>query len=160
MPMAMALKALNVAMSEEADKPPAGSIPINQTPWSGGHQEIKDGIGADPADNVKIKGSLVPTKNSFLLVLLFFTVVAANAQPDLLQSKNCFSCHAMESHVIGPAYKDVASKYRGDKEAKSKLALKIMQGGSGVWGTIAMPANPQVSPEEAKSLVAFILSQK
>jgi cytochrome c len=102
----------------------------------------------------------MPTKIPLFAFLLFLTAVEANAQSELLQSKNCFSCHAMESHVIGPAYKDVASKYRGDKEAKSKLALKIMQGGSGVWGQIAMPANPQVSADEAKSLAAFILLQK
>ena len=64
----------------------------------------------------------------------------------------------MDRKVVGPAYKDVAKKYAGQKDAADKLAAKIMKGGSGVWGAIPMPANPQVNEAEAKKLAAWVLS--
>jgi cytochrome c len=84
----------------------------------------------------------------------------AFAQQDLAQSKNCLTCHAVDKKVVGPAYKDVAAKYAGDKTAVDKLTQKVMKGGSGVWGPVPMPANPQVSEAEAKKLVTWILSLK
>ena len=78
----------------------------------------------------------------------------------LAQAKGCMACHSIDKKVVGPAYKDVAKKYAGDKTAADKLAAKVMKGGSGVWGAVPMPANPQVSEAEAKKLVAWILSQK
>ena len=70
------------------------------------------------------------------------------------------ACHSVDKKLVGPAYKDVAAKYKGDKAAVDKLAAKVVKGGSGAWGTIPMPANPQVSEAEAKTLVAWVLSQK
>lgn len=85
---------------------------------------------------------------------------AAFASPDLAQKKNCMACHAVEKKVIGPSYKDVAAKYAGQKDAADKLATKISKGGSGVWGAVPMPANPQVSDAEAKALAAWVLTTK
>ena len=99
-------------------------------------------------------------KISCLFFVLLAIATGAQAQTELLQSKNCLLCHSLDKAVVGPAYNDVASKYRGDKAAEARLALKIVQGGSGVWGKVAMPANPQVSADEAKILAAFVLSQK
>ena len=70
------------------------------------------------------------------------------------------SCHAIDKKLVGPAYKDVAAKYAGQKDAVDKLAEKVLKGGSGVWGAVPMPANPQVNEAEAKQLVAWILTQK
>ena len=84
----------------------------------------------------------------------------ALANPELAQKKNCMACHAVDKKVIGPAFKEVAAKYAGDKDAPAKLATKVMKGGSGSWGQIPMPANPQVSEAEAKQLVAWVLGQK
>ncbi len=84
----------------------------------------------------------------------------AFANPDLAQKKNCLACHAADKKVIGPSYKDVAAKYAGQKDAADKLAQKIMKGGSGVWGAVPMPANPQVSDAEAKQLAAWVLTVK
>lgn len=84
----------------------------------------------------------------------------ADAGMDLAKAKNCLACHAVDKKLVGPAYKDVAAKYAGDKGAAAKLADKVMKGGSGTWGAIPMPANTQVSAEEAKTLVAWVLSQK
>jgi cytochrome c len=83
----------------------------------------------------------------------------ADAGADLAKAKNCLSCHAVDKKLVGPAYKDVAAKYKGDKAAVEKLAAKIKAGGKGVWGEIPMPPN-NVTPEEAKTLVAWVLSQK
>lgn len=84
----------------------------------------------------------------------------AFAQLDLAQSKNCLTCHAVDKKLVGPAYKDVAAKYAGDKGAVDRLTQKVMKGGSGVWGPVPMPANPQVSEAEARKLVTWILTLK
>jgi cytochrome c len=76
----------------------------------------------------------------------------------LATSKNCMACHALDHKVVGPAYKDVAAKYAGDKNAVAKLTKKILNGGSGVWGAIPMPANSQVNEAEAKQLAAWVLT--
>jgi cytochrome c len=100
-----------------------------------------------------------------LIPLLMISLVGAAAapafaNPELAQKKNCMACHAIDKKLVGPAYKDVAAKYAGQKDAADKLALKVMKGGTGVWGAIPMPANPQVSEAEAKQLVQWVLSLK
>ena len=96
------------------------------------------------------------------LFALVAVAVWAPAQADLAlaTSKNCMACHAVDKKVVGPAYKDVAAKYAGQKDAVDKLATKIMKGGSGVWGPVPMPANTQVNEAEAKKLAAWVLSLK
>jgi cytochrome c len=89
---------------------------------------------------------------------LVSSVAMANA--DLAKAKNCMACHATANKVVGPAFKDVAAKYAGQKDAEDKLTQKVLKGGSGVWGPVPMPANGQVSEAEARTLVKWILSQK
>ncbi|WP_374510415.1 c-type cytochrome [Niveibacterium sp.] len=84
----------------------------------------------------------------------------ADAGADLAKAKNCLACHAVDKKVVGPAYKDVAAKYKGDKGAEAKLIDKVKKGGSGVWGNVPMPPNPQVNDAEVKQLVQWVLSQK
>lgn len=97
-----------------------------------------------------------------LLILAATAAVSAPALADeaLAKAKNCMACHATDKKLVGPAYKDVAKKYAGDAKAVDMLAAKIQKGGSGVWGAIPMPANPQVSDAEAKKLAAWVLSIK
>jgi len=95
----------------------------------------------------------------FALIAVVATLPAM-AQLELAQSKNCLACHAVDKKLVGPAYKDVANKYRGQPGAVDKLAQKIMKGGSGVWGPVPMPANTQVNEAEAKKLAAWVLSLK
>ena len=97
-----------------------------------------------------------------LFALAAAAAVCAPAMADqaLATAKNCMACHAVDKKLVGPAYKDVAAKYAGDKTAADKLATKIMKGGSGVWGAVPMPPNPQVSEAEAKKLAAWVLSLK
>ena len=87
------------------------------------------------------------------------TSAMADAGLDLAKAKNCMACHAVATKLVGPAYKDVAAKYAGQKEAENKLVAKVMKGGSGTWGAIPMPANPQVSEAEARTLVKWVLAQ-
>ena len=82
-----------------------------------------------------------------------------HADEALAKSKNCMSCHAVDKKLVGPAYKDVAAKYKGDAKAPAALAAKIKAGGKGVWGEIPMPPN-NVTPEEAAKLAAWVLAQK
>jgi cytochrome c len=84
----------------------------------------------------------------------------AFANADLAQKKSCLACHATDKKLVGPAYKDVAAKYAGQKDAAAKLAEKIQKGGVGVWGQVPMPANPQVNPAEAKQLADWVLTIK
>ena len=88
-------------------------------------------------------------------------VMAGQAQADeaLAKAKNCMSCHAVDKKLVGPAYKDVAAKYKGDKGAVDKLAAKVKAGGKGAWGEIPMPPN-NVTDDEAKKLVTWVLAQK
>jgi len=91
---------------------------------------------------------------------LAVTSLPAFAQLELAQNKNCLACHSVDKKVVGPSYKEVAAKYAGDKDAVQKLTQKVLKGGSGVWGQIPMPANPQVSEAEAKQLVQWIMTLK
>jgi len=84
----------------------------------------------------------------------------AFASMELAKAKNCLACHAVDKKLVGPSYQEVAKKYAGQGDAVAKLSEKIQKGGSGVWGTMPMPANPQVSADEAKTLATWVLSQK
>ncbi len=84
----------------------------------------------------------------------------ASANQALAQKSGCFACHSIDKKVLGPSYKDVAAKYKGDKGAEAKLVAKVKAGGSGVWGPMPMPANsPQVKDEDIKTIVQWILTQ-
>jgi cytochrome c len=82
----------------------------------------------------------------------------AMADMALANSKNCMACHAIEKKLVGPSYKDIATKYAGQADAVDKLSGKVIKGGAGAWGPVPMPANPQVSDADAKKLVAWILA--
>lgn len=92
-----------------------------------------------------------------LTVLGTMTTLPAFASLQLAQQKNCLSCHTVDKKLVGPAFKDVAAKYKGGNEAA--LVQKVMKGGSGVWGPVPMPAN-NISEADAKTLVKWVLSQK
>ncbi len=75
----------------------------------------------------------------------------------LAKAKNCFACHTVDKKLVGPAYKEVAKKYKGQNVA-DKLAEKVRKGGVGVWGQIPMPPNALVNEAESKKLVNWVLS--
>ncbi len=96
----------------------------------------------------------------FALAAAVLVATPVLADQALAQTKNCLSCHSIDKKIVGPAYKDVAKKYAGQKDAADKLASKIMKGGAGVWGVVPMPVNSQVNEAEAKKLAAWVLSLK
>jgi cytochrome c len=79
--------------------------------------------------------------------------------PALLGKNACTACHAVDRKAVGPALKDVANKYRGDKDAAAKLSAKIKSGGSGAWGSIPMPPQP-VKDDDLRLIVKQILELK
>lgn len=83
----------------------------------------------------------------------------ASASADLAKAKNCMGCHAMDKKVLGPAFKDVAAKYKGQKDAEAKMIASITKGSTGAWGPMAMPPNG-VSAGEAQELARWVLAQK
>ena len=101
-------------------------------------------------------------KRSLLVVVAMSALASSSAMAsaDLAKAKNCMACHAVANKLVGPAFKDVAAKYAGQKDAETKLTAKVIKGGSGTWGAVPMPANPQVSEADAKTLVKWIMAQK
>jgi len=86
--------------------------------------------------------------------------VQADAGEDLLKKSGCTACHSNDKKVVGPAYVDVAAKYKGDAGAAAKLAEKVKKGGSGVWGPVPMPPNPAVKDDDLKTMITYILALK
>lgn len=87
------------------------------------------------------------------------TSVVANASGQvLIEASDCMSCHHVSEKMIGPSYREIAEKY-SEKDIE-KLASKIIEGGSGVWGNVPMQPHPQFSKEDAKKMAEYILSQK
>ena len=100
-------------------------------------------------------------------ILLLAAAACAAASPafaslELARKNACLACHAVDHKVVGPAYQDVAAKYAGQKDAAAKLTQKVLNGGGGVWGgPIPMPPqSANVTPEQAKQLVQWVLSLK
>ncbi|MGL4440490.1 MAG: c-type cytochrome [Bosea sp. (in: a-proteobacteria)] len=98
---------------------------------------------------------------SFAVLLAVFPgTPSAIASPELARSRNCVACHHLERKMNGPAYQAIAAKYANDEAAAKMLGDKIIKGGGGNWGQMAMPAQPNVTQPEADALVSWILSQK
>lgn len=102
---------------------------------------------------------------------LLMTIVAAGAivatgaakaagEEDLAKKSGCLACHAVDKKLVGPAYKDIAAKYKGQADAEAKLVKKVKEGGKGVWGEVPMPPNAAVSDDNIKALVKWILATK
>ena len=86
----------------------------------------------------------------------------ASADLELAKKSGCLACHSVEKKVVGPAWKDVAAKYKGDGSAKAALVEKVKKGGKGNWtavtGGVPMPPySPRVSDENIETLVDFVL---
>ncbi|MCW5633396.1 MAG: c-type cytochrome [Rubrivivax sp.] len=93
-------------------------------------------------------------------VALGTAAAPVHAEEALARQRNCFNCHALERKVVGPGFRQVAARYAGRADAVPYLAEKIVKGGAGAWGPVAMAANPQVSADEARRLAGWVLSLK
>ena len=89
-------------------------------------------------------------------------LLMGNAQADekLAQANGCMTCHQIDKKVLGPSYKEVAAKYRGDKSAEANLVKKVKDGGKGAWGEMAMPPNAHVKDADIATIVKWILALK
>ena len=96
---------------------------------------------------------------ALVLAAIIILVPTVNANEELLKKHACVACHNVNLKLVGPAYKDVAAKYRNQKDANAYLVGKIRNGSKGVWGPIPMPPNTRVTEAEAKELATFILSK-
>ena len=85
---------------------------------------------------------------------------AADANEKLAQSSGCMTCHGVDKKVIGPSFKEIATKYRNDKGAEAGLVARVKKGSSGVWGSTPMPPNAHLKDEDVKTLVQWILAAK
>jgi cytochrome c len=126
--------------------------------------DVKDNEDGSTEDG-KIKASDVRVTFDFLkgfdmagIIQGHQVAVAELPGKSLIESSDCKSCHLMNQKSAGPSYRDVAVRYKDQKDAVDKLAEKIIRGGAGNWGTIEMAAHPQITPEDAKKMVEYILS--
>ena len=99
------------------------------------------------------------TKNLLLLAAAAGVALAApvQANEELAKKHQCLACHMLDKKSVGPAYKEIAKKYKGQADAAAKLAEKVKKGGQGVWGPVPMPPNAAVSDGDIKTLVEWIV---
>ena len=103
---------------------------------------------------------LLPSLATTAALMATLGAAPAFASMELAQKKACLACHGVDKKILGPAFKDIAKKYAGQKGIEAKLAEKVIKGGGGVWGTMPMPANPQVTQAEATQLAKWIMTLK
>lgn len=103
---------------------------------------------------------MTQTSLVFAAIGLALASAPALASEELAKKNACTACHAIDKKLVGPAYKDVAAKYKGDAKAEAMLQEKVKKGGVGVWGQVPMPPNAAVKDEDVKTLVKWILSLK
>jgi len=101
-----------------------------------------------------------PVARILAAVALAAAALPASANEELAKKHACFACHATDKKLVGPSYKDVAAKYRGDSGAEARLFEKVKKGSQGTWGQVPMPPNAAVPDGDVKALVKWILSQK
>jgi cytochrome c len=99
-------------------------------------------------------------KSVTLAAILAVAALPALANEELAKKNACTACHAVDKKIVGPAFKEVAAKYRNDKTAEAKLVKKVKEGGVGVWGQVPMPPNSSVSDNDIQTLVKWVLSLK
>ncbi len=139
--------------------------PLGRTVWAAEVKKMREKYGADIPDN------LVDTIVSYLAVnygtetngsvAMATNMVAAATTGDAVVAKyGCLVCHNISTKINGPAYKDVAAKYRNDPQADTKISEQIHHGGSGKWGPNLMPPFPTVSDAETKAVTEWILNLK
>mgnify|MGYP001765459700 CR=1 FL=1 len=99
-------------------------------------------------------------RSTVIAALALGITVAAPARADeaLAKKHNCLACHQVDKKSVGPSYKDVAAKYKGQADAAAKLAAKVKKGGQGAWGAVPMPPNAAVPDADIDKLVKWVLA--
>lgn len=106
--------------------------------------------------------SLSPLLATLLAASAFMLAAPVRADDGeaIIKKARCVACHAVDKKLVGPAYKDVAAKYKDHKEAEAALFDKVRKGGTGVWGQIPMPPNAATPAADISDLVTWILTLK
>lgn len=106
--------------------------------------------------NKKLTTLLLP----LLSVTALATTNAAEASEEIVKKARCIACHTVDAKRVGPAYKEVAAKYRGDNSAPDKLFAKVRAGGSGAWGEVPMIPHgaDKISDDDLKAAIKWILA--
>ena len=86
--------------------------------------------------------------------------VSAGDGAALMKKSDCFTCHSVKNKIVGPAYIEVAKKYKGDKGAVARLVKKVKEGGTGVWGQVPMAAHPDLKDGDLRAMLQWVLKQK
>lgn len=97
------------------------------------------------------------TRALWLTLCLSGTLAAAQASPQLADKNACLNCHGVDKKVVGPAFKDIAAKYKDRADAVAYLSEKLRSGSSGIWGPVPMPGMPQLPADEVKSMAQWIM---
>lgn len=98
-------------------------------------------------------------KLAFIGIAAVLMAPAAYADLELAKKSGCLACHSVDKKIVGPAWKDVSAKYKGDAGARDALVAKVKAGGKGNWGAVPMPPySPRVSDADISKLVDFVLS--
>jgi cytochrome c len=100
------------------------------------------------------------TTNGLALLSLLFAQSPAMANQSLANSKNCMVCHSVDKKLVGPSFREIASRHQGQPGAAELLAAKITKGSTGAWGPVPMPSQPLVQAQEASALAQWILEQR
>lgn len=143
---------------------------MNLEKWTGEVAKMQRAFGA-PLDDAEIKsigaylavayGSAQETDEA--VILASAAPEPAQAAADdvqmLLSANGCLGCHAVDKKVVGPAYRDVAARYKGDEQALAKVTAGIRKGGAERWGDVPMPAMPNLTEAQAQLLAGFVLQQ-
>jgi len=90
---------------------------------------------------------------------LLLSAGQAAADEATAKTNGCMACHAMDKKVVGPSFKSIASKYKGDANAANKLANEVRAGSKGIWGPVPMPAQAKINDADLKKVVAWVLAQ-
>jgi len=94
------------------------------------------------------------------LAALSVAALPALANEELAKKHACTACHTVDKKLVGPAYKEVANKYRGNAKAAALLEEKVKKGSVGTWGQVPMPPNANVPDADVKTLVKWVLALK
>jgi cytochrome c len=119
--------------------------------------------GAEPAETImktRLYAAIALTGTLASGGALLAQAPQAPKELTLAQQENCMSCHSVSRQFMGPSFHDVAARYASHTDASTYLARKIQEGSAGVWGPVPMPANTQVTDDEASSLANWILTLK
>jgi cytochrome c len=108
-----------------------------------------------PQDFLK---TLLPSALTGLLALAAAPALANDAQT-LARNNQCMSCHKVDGKTLGPSFKEVAAKDKGDPEAMGRLSQVVRAGGKGVWGVVPMPPHTSISDDDLTTVVNWILAQ-